>query len=327
MKVIEHYEKADGPLISFEIIPPKRGSSVQQVFESLDAVMRFRPPFIDVTSHAAEAYYKEFPDGTMKKHIKRKRPGTIGLCAAIKHRYGVDPVPHVICRGFTKEETEDALIELHYLGIDNVLAIRGDNAAPKPVAPDRSVNPYAIDLVRQIKRMNEGVYLEELIDAQATNFCIGVGGYPEKHFEAPNLEWDIRYLKEKVDAGADYIVTQMFFDNGAYFSFVDKCRAAGITVPIVPGLKVITRASNLNSLPRTFFVNLPGELASKLAEHPEQARQIGIDWCKKQSLELLEKGAPGLHYYIMSDPMPAIEVIESLPGLTFSKVSKAASTR
>ncbi len=327
MKVIEHYEKAGSPLISFEIIPPKRGSSVQQVFDSLDEVMRFRPPFIDVTSHAAEAYYEELPDGTVKRHTKRKRPGTIGLCAAIKHRYGVDPVPHVICRGFTKEETEDALIELHYLGIDNVLAIRGDDAAPKPVSPDRSINPYAIDLVKQIKRMNQGVYLEELIDAQSTNFCIGVGGYPEKHFEAPNLDWDIHSLKEKVDAGADYIVTQMFFDNDAYFNFVDKCRDAGITVPIVPGLKVITRSSNMSSLPRTFFVNLPEELTAELTKNPDQAKQIGIEWCKKQSIELLDRGAPGLHYYIMSNPMPAIEVIESIPGLTFSKIHKTTSTQ
>jgi len=327
MKVIEHYEKAGGPLISFEIIPPRRGSSVQQVFDSLDEVMRFRPPFIDVTSHAAEAYYEELPDGTVKRHTKRKRPGTIGLCAAIKHRYGVDPVPHVICRGFTKEETEDALIELHYLGIDNVLAIRGDDAAPKQVAPDRSINPYAIDLVKQIKRMNQGIYLEELIDAQATDFCVGVGGYPEKHFEAPNLDWDIKCLKEKVDAGADYIVTQMFFDNDAYFKFVDKCRDAGITVPIVPGLKVITSASNMSSLPRTFFVNLPGELTEQLTKNSQQAKRIGIEWCKKQSIELLDRGAPGLHYYIMSNPMPAIEVIESIPGLPFSKTQKTTSSQ
>ncbi len=314
MKVIDHYSKADGPLISFEIIPPKRGGSVQHVFEALDEVMRFNPPFIDVTSHAAESYFEELPNGTVRRHTKRKRPGTIGLCAAIKHRYEVDPVPHIICKGFTKEETEDALIELNYLGIENVLAIRGDNAAPKPISPDRSINPYAVDLVRQIKGMNRGVYLEDLADAQPTDFCVGVGAYPEKHFEAPNLEWDLRRLQEKVDAGADYVVTQMFFDNEAYFKFVEKCRECGITVPIVPGLKVITRATNLHSLPRTFFVNLPKDLASELTKHPDQAKQIGIEWCRQQSIELLDRGVPGLHFYIMSNPTPAIEVIESLPG-------------
>lgn len=318
MKVTEHYAKAKEPLISFEIIPPKRGGSVKKVFDSLDEVMKFKPPFIDITSHAAEAYFEELPDGTLKRHVKRKRPGTIGLSAAIKHRYKVDPVPHIICYGFTKEETEDALIELNFLGIENVLAIRGDETGTqKPHNKNRSTNEYAVDLVKQIVEMNSGNYMEDLIDAEATNFCIGVGGYPEKHFEAPNLDWDVMRLKEKVDAGADYVVTQMFYDNQAYFNFVEKCRDAGINVPIVPGLKVLTLQKHLTNLPKYFYLNIPTELADEVKSNPENAREIGIEWSRQQCIELLEYGVPGLHFYIMSNPTPAVKVIEGLPlGLT-----------
>jgi methylenetetrahydrofolate reductase (NADPH) len=314
MKVIEHYDRADEPLISFEIIPPKRGGSIHKVFESLDQVMKYRPPFIDVTYHAAESYFEELPDGTIKRHIKRKRPGTIGLCAAILHKYGVDPVPHLICEGFTKEETEDALIELNYLGIDNVLTVRGD--APEETVPrykNGTFNDHAIDLVRQVKGMNEGRYLEDIVNAHQTNFCVGVAGYPEKHFEAPNLDHDIARLKEKVDAGGDYIVTQMFFDNEAYFRFVDKCRAAGIEVPIVPGLKVLTRPQHLNILPKYFHLNIPGELADEVLADGAHTRSIGVEWCRRQCIELLERGVPGIHFYIMGDPSPALDVIEGLP--------------
>lgn len=314
MKVIEHYNRADEPLISFEIIPPKRGGSVKEVFDSLDKVMEYNPPFIDVTYHAAESYYEELSDGTIKRHIKRKRPGTIGLCAAIMHKYGVDPVPHLICEGFTKEETEDALIELNYLGIDNVLAIRGD--APDEPAhryKNGTYNDHAIDLVKQIQDMNSGIYLEELVNAQKTDFCVGVAGYPEKHFEAPNIEFDIEKLKEKVDAGGDYIVTQMFFDNSAYFNFVEKCRDIGITKPIVPGLKLLTRERHLNFLPKYFHLNIPEPLAEEVESDPENARSIGIEWAAKQSIELLENGAPGIHFYIMGDPTPALEAIDKIP--------------
>jgi len=315
MKVIKHYEQAEKPLISFEIIPPKRGGSVKKVFDSLDKVMKYNPPFIDVTYHAAESYYEEREDGTIKRHIKRKRPGTIGLCAAIKHKYGVDPVPHLICEGFTKEETEDALIELNYLGIDNVLAIRGD-------AVDDSVNQYkngtandyAIDLVKQINDLNHGKYLEEISNAYPTDFCMGVAGYPEKHFEAPNLDYDIARLKEKVEAGGDYIVTQMFFDNEAFFRFIEKCRAAGIDVPIVPGLKILSRKRHLNFLPKYFYLNIPEELSRQVQANPQEARKIGIEWGAKQCAELLEHGVPGLHFYIMGDPSPALEVIDKLPA-------------
>lgn len=314
MKVIEHYDKATEPLISFEIIPPKRGGAVQSVFESLDRVVeKVKPPFIDVTYHAAEAHIEEQKDGTLKRVIRRKRPGTIGLCAAILHRYDIDPVPHLICEGFTKEESEDALIELNYLGIHNVLAIRGDNTGSQTTLNmNGTANKFAIDLVKQIKSMNSGEYLEDLISAEPTNFCVGVAGYPEKHFEAPNLDWDVKRLKQKVDAGADYVVTQMFFDNTAYFTFVDKCRKAGIEVPIVPGLKILTKSNHLKTLPRNFYLNIPDVMANEIAANEKDAGKIGIEWAKQQSLELMEAGVPGLHYYIMGSPDPALEVIDFL---------------
>ncbi len=313
MKVIEHYRKATDPLISFEIIPPKRGGSVSRVFETLDGLQKYRPPFIDVTSHAAEAYYEEFPDGSVKRHIRRKRPGTIGLCAAIKHRYNVDPVPHLICKGFTTEETEDALIELHYLGIENVLAIRGDdNGFEKPGRMEKGINEYAIDLVRQIKRMNSGVYLEKLVNAEASDFCIGVGGYPEKHIQAPNLAYDIARLKEKVEAGADYIVTQMFFNNASFFRFVEKCREAGINVPIIPGLKILTTPGHLTLLPQFFHLTIPEELTREVGTNPDHALDLGVEWAVKQCRELLDYGVPGLHFYVMGNPAPAIRVIDQL---------------
>ncbi|MCC5942496.1 MAG: methylenetetrahydrofolate reductase [Balneolaceae bacterium] len=312
MKVIEHYDKATEPLISFEIIPPKRGGSVQSIFESLDKVVeKVQPPFIDVTYHAAEAYVEEQADGTLKRVIRRKRPGTIGLCAAILHRYGIDPVPHLICEGFTREESEDALIELNYLGIHNVLAIRGDNTGSQvSLNQNGTANKYAIDLVRQIHRMNQGDYIEDIINAESTNFCVGVAGYPEKHFEAPNLDWDIKRLKDKVDAGADYVVTQMFFDNSAYFSFVEKCRENGIDVPIVPGLKILTTNNHLKSLPKYFHLNIPDELTAEVDANPDKAKEIGIEWARQQTLELMEGGAPGIHFYIMGDPQPALDVID-----------------
>ncbi len=314
MKVIEHYKRASEPLISFEIIPPKRGGSIDDVFNTLDPLMRFSPPFIDVTYHAAEAYYEELTDGSIKRHILRKRPGTIGLCAAIKHRYNVDPVPHLLCKGFTKDETEDALIELNYLGIDNILAVRGDESeSTRKPGSNLEANEYAVDLVKQISNMNRGKYLNNILDPTPSDFCIGVAGYPEKHFEAPNMEWDLKRLKEKVDAGADYIVTQMFFDNHAFFEFERHCREFGIDVPIIPGLKVLTRFDHLKSLPSYFHLSIPSQLVEEISARPEQTRQIGIEWAKKQSLELLDHGVQGLHYYVMGNPTPAIEVIDSLP--------------
>lgn len=317
MKVIEHYDKATEPLISFEIIPPKRGGAVNSVFESLDRVVEeVKPPFIDVTYHAAEAYVEEQADGTLKRIVRRKRPGTIGLCAAILHRYGIDPVPHLICEGFTKEESEDALIELNYLGIHNLFAIRGDNTGSQvSLNMNGTANKYASDLVKQINNMNRGVYLEELANAEPTDFCVGVAGYPEKHFEAPNLDWDIKKLKKKVEAGAEYIVTQMFFDNSAYFRFVEKCRDHGIDVPIIPGLKILTTGNHLRSLPRYFYLNIPDELSAEVEKNPDRAREIGIEWGRKQSQELIDNGVQGLHYYIMGNPQPALDVIKGIRGL------------
>lgn len=277
--------------------------------------MPFEPPFIDVTSHSAQVYYEEMPDGTCRRHVKRKRPGTIGLCAAIKSRFGVETVPHMLCNGFTREETEDALIELQYLGIQNVMALRGDDIEyKKAVAPDRSCNRYAVDLVEQIVRMNQGHYIEELIDAAPTDFCVGVAGYPEKHFEAPNISWDILNLKRKVDAGAQYITTQMFFDNSAFFDFEDRCRQVGITVPIIPGLKILTNKKQLQLMPRHFHVNIPEALAAEVEEaKPEHVTDIGVEWAIRQSEELFASGKVQLvHFYIMQTAGVVKRVVEAL---------------
>lgn len=315
MKVTEHYASATEPLISYEIIPPKRGSSVADVLEIVEVLQPFEPPFIDVTSHAAEASYEEMPDGTIKRRVKRKRPGTLGLCAAIQHRYGIDAVPHVLCRGFTREETEDALIELNYLGIHNVLAVRGDDSnVRKRERPERTTNAYASDLVGQISAMNRGEYLDEgLLDAAPTDFCIGVGGYPEKHEEAPNKTWDVLHLKRKVDAGADYVVTQMFFDTSRYLEFVERCRDVGIDVPIVPGIKILTSKRHLRSLPRTFKVEIPEALAAEVEEaESRHVADIGIEWARQQADDLMAAGVPGIHFYIMSDPRHVLRVVEPL---------------
>ncbi len=316
MKVTEAIDRAsaDGaaPLISYEIIPPKRGGSVADALAVVDALAAFDPPFIDVTSHAAQAYYEELPDGTVKRLVRRKRPGTIGLCAAIKARHGIEAVPHLLCAGFTREETEDALVELGYLGVHNVMALRGDDVADKPVPSDRSVNRCAADLVGQIADMNAGRYLEDLLDARPADFCVGVAGYPEKHFAAANRARDIAELKRKVDAGAEYVVTQMFFDNSHFRTFVADCRTAGIEVPIIPGLKIITTAAHVTSLPRAFHIDLPEELVGEITAAPQHAREIGIRWAIRQSEELLSDDVPILHYYIMQSAAAVSQVVEAL---------------
>jgi methylenetetrahydrofolate reductase (NADPH) len=259
MKVTEYFEKAQGQtLISFEILPPLKGGSMQDIFKGLDPLMEFKPPFIDVTYHREEFIYKQNPAGFYEKVAIRKRPGTVGICAAIMNRYGVDAVPHLLCGGFTREQTEDALIDLNFLNVQNVLALRGDaRQFESKFEPEPGGHEYALDLVKQIEEMNKGKYLDLNIEnGQKTNFCIGIAGYPEKHFEAPNMELDLAWIKEKVDAGADYIVTQMFFDNQHYFNYVANCRAAGINIPIVPGLKPITKQYQLTSIPRHFFIDL-----------------------------------------------------------------------
>lgn len=314
MKVSEHLDRASGTLISYEIIPPKRGGSADQMLGVVEELMPFDPPFIDVTSHSAEVSYEKTDNGTWERCIERKRPGTIGLCAAIEARFGVDTVPHLLCRGFTREETEDALIELNYLGIDNVLAIRGDETGyKKPLNGSRSRNKYAVDLVRQIENMNDGQYLEDLKDAEPTDFCVGVGGYPETHFAAPNLTWDIMRLKQKVDAGAEYVVTQMFFDNQYFFNFVEQCRDVGIDVPIIPGIKILKRKTHLRLLPKYFHTEIPEELTAEVdAAEPEDVEKIGIDWAIRQTQELMDADVPCIHFYIMSSAQTVKKVVEPL---------------
>ena len=312
MKVIDHLKKAKDTLISFEIIPPKRGGDIKSLLALVDDLAQYKPPFIDITSHAAEVIYEETPGG-IKRKTKRKRPGTIGICALIQKKYNVDAVPHILCQGFTREETEDFMIDLQYLEIENVLAVRGDDTI-KPIPDGRTTNAYAVDLVRQVNDMNKGKYLEEnLMDARSAEFCIGVGGYPEKHFEAPNLDTDILFLKEKIDAGASYIVTQMFYDNAKFFEFEKKCREAGIKAPIIPGLKILTRKSNLRSIPRNFYIDLPTDLTKEAMKHDSNdIHEIGVEWAAQQVKELLESGVPSIHFYVMQNSQAINELMKKL---------------
>ncbi len=305
MKVTEYFEKANGQtLASFEVLPPLKGGGMQAIFNTLDPLMEFKPPFIDVTYHREEFIYNKRPSGYYEKTAIRKRPGTVGICASIMNRYGVDAVPHLICGGFSKEETENALIDLDFLGVQNVLALRGDaRKFDNRFIPEPDGHSYAVELVKQINDINHGRYLDANIeDGAKTDFCIGVAGYPEKHFEAPNFELDLKFTKQKIEAGADFIVTQMFFDNKVYFNYVDACRKAGINVPIIPGLKPITRKYQLNSIPRNFHVNFPTELVNEAEKtDPNNIVELGVEWCIQQSRELKEGGAPCLHYYTMGD--------------------------
>jgi len=313
MKVTEHLDRATRPLISFEIIPPKRGGNLRDLLQLVDDLVKHSPPFIDITSHPAEIVYEETPEG-IQRHIKRKRPGTLGVCALIQNKYNIDAVPHVLCRGFTQQETEDFLIELRYLGIDNVLAIRGDDKGyNKPLRDNRTRNVYAVDLIKQIHRMNEGNFLDSYLDADPMEFCVGCSGYPEKHFESPNLETDLRRTKEKVDAGAEYIVTQMFFDNSYYFEYVDACRAAGIEVPIIPGLKILSSRRHLTTIPRVFHCEIPRALSDEIESAPKgHVKEIGVEWAVQQVRELLERGAPSVHFYVMSSSKAVNAVLGKL---------------
>ncbi|MDX1381988.1 MAG: methylenetetrahydrofolate reductase, partial [Thermoanaerobaculia bacterium] len=277
MKVIDHLSQAQRPLISYEIIPPLRGGTLRRLLDLIEDLVPFEPPFIDITSHAAEVVYEETENG-LQRRVKRKRPGTLGVCALIQNKYDIDAVPHILCNGFTREETEDALIELRYLGIENVLAVRGDDSGYEKPLRGRTANAYASDLVKQVDDMNHGRYLQlDLLDADPTDFCIGVGGYPEKHFEAPNLHADVLNVKRKIDAGADYVVTQMFFDNGHYYRYVELCREAGIEVPIIPGLKIVTSKAHVSTLPANFHVDLPPALSEAVvaAKDNTEALEIG----------------------------------------------------
>lgn len=316
MKITEYLKDAKKTLFSFELLPPLKGESIQSIFDAINPLMEFKPPFIDVTYHREEYVYKKRENGLLEKRSIRKRPGTVGICAAIMNKYGVDAVPHIICGGFTKEETEDALIDLHFLGIENVLALRGDSIKSEGhFVPEPQGHAYSTDLIKQVVDMNHGRYLDdEMQHPTPTNFCIGVAGYPEKHFEAPNLNSDLKYLKEKVELGADYIVTQMFFDNSKFFEFVRRCREIGIDVPIIPGLKPLATKSQLVSLPRSFHIDIPDELVEAVnkCKNNDEVKKLGIEWCIMQSKELMNFGVPCLHYYTMGKSGAVYQIAKAL---------------
>jgi methylenetetrahydrofolate reductase (NADPH) len=316
MKVIEHIKQAQGTRVSFEVLPPLKGKGINALWDHLDPLMEFKPSFINVTYHRSESMFKRKSDGTFEKVEVRKRPGTVGICAAIMNRYKVDAVAHLICGGFSKQETEDALIDLNFLGVDNVLVLRGD--APKNESmfePEPGGHKYANELLQQVMNMNNAIYLEEdLKNAVKTNFCIGVAGYPEKHFESPNLQTDLLFLKAKIDAGADYVVTQMFYDKKKYFEYVKACREVGIEAPIVPGLKPITSKKQLTVIPRTFHVDIPEELSSEIlkCKTDKEVEEVGTQWLLQQSKELKAANVPVLHYYTLGKPDVIAKVVKEV---------------
>lgn len=317
MKVTDYFKEANGnTLFTFEVLPPLKGQNIRTLFDHIDPLMEFKPPFIDVTYHREEYSYKKRENGLLERKTVRKRPGTVGMCAAIQNHYKIDAVPHIICGGFTKEETENALIDLHFLGIDNVLVLQGDVRKPdRDFIAEHGGHTYASELLGQVVDMNNGIYLDDDIEnATASDFCIGVAGYPEKHVTAPNMETDLRYLKNKVEGGADYIVTQMFFDNQKYFDFVRCCREIGIDIPIVPGLKPITTKRQVTLLPQLFHIDIPEVLSVELeyCKDNDAARQIGIEWAIQQSKELIEFGVPTLHYYSMGKATSVFEVAKEV---------------
>lgn len=316
MKITDHIKGASKTLFSFEILPPLKGDSIDSIYHGIDPLMEFKPSFIDVTYHREDYVEKKRADGSFVKVATKKRPGTVAICAAIMHKYNIDAVPHIICGGFTKEDTENALIDLNFLGIDNVLALRGDNAKNKNIfKPEDNGNNNSLDLIHQIKNMNSGIYLdEELSNANITNFCIGAAGYPEKHHDAPNLKTDLKFLKRKVEAGAEFIVTQMFFDNSKYFEFVDRCREADIHVPIIPGIKPLTTKSQLTLLSKLFHIDLPDALTDEI-EHAKSAdavKQIGINWAAEQCKELIKAKVPVLHFYTMGKSEATKQICEKI---------------
>lgn len=317
MKVTDYFNQADGKtLFTFEVLPPLKGQNIRTLFDHIDPLMEFKPPFIDVTYHREEYVYKTRENGLLERKTVRKRPGTVGMCAAIQNHYKVDAVPHIICGGFSKEETENALIDLNFLGIDNVLVLQGDVRKPdRDFVPEPDGHAYASELLEQVVELNSGVFLDDEIEnATPSDFCIGVAGYPEKHVTAPNMETDLRYLKQKVDKGADYIVTQMFFDNEKYFDFVNNCREVGIEVPIVPGLKPLTTKKQVTLLPQLFHIDIPEELSKEVEKCKDNAaaRQVGVEWAIKQSRELVEFGVPTLHYYSMGKATSVFEVAKEI---------------
>lgn len=316
MKVIEHLKQAKDTLVSFEVLPPLKGKSINSIYDHLDPLMEFKPSWINVTYHRSETMFKKKNDGTFEKVEVRKRPGTVGICASIMNHYKIDAVPHFICGGFNKRETEDALIDLNFLDVDNVLVLRGDAPKNEPsFEPEPGGHSYAIELLKQVVDLNNGMYLDEdILNGGKTNFCIGVAGYPEKHFEAPNLEIDLQRLKEKVEAGGSYIMTQMFFDNQKFFDFVKSCRAIGIDVPIIPGLKPITTKKQLSILPRIFHVDIPTELSNSImsAKTEAEVEKAGTEWLIQQSKELKAFGVPVLHYYTLGKPKVIYDVVSNV---------------
>ena len=316
MKVIDHIKNSKGKTqFTFEILPPVKGYHINSIFDNVDPLMEFNPPFIDVTYHREEYIFNEKENGLLEKKIVRKRPGTVGICAALQNKYNVDAVPHILCGGFSKEVTENFLIDLDFLGIDNVVALRGDAIKSETYfTPNKDGHKYASELVNQITNLNKGVYLEDLELATQTNFCIGVAGYPEKHMEAPSMKSDLHFLKEKIKLGADYIITQMFFDNNKYFEFVDLCEKEGINVPIIPGLKPISTLKQLNLIPHRFHCDLPEPLIKEIIKCKDnsQVRQVGIEWCIEQSKELKSKNVPFLHYYSMGRSSNIKKVAEAI---------------
>lgn len=316
MHVTAHLAKAKDTLVSFEILPPLKGKTITSIYDHLDPLMEFKPSWINVTYHRSETMFKKKTDGTFEKVDVRKRPGTVGICAAIMNHYNIDAVPHIICGGFTKRETEDALIDLQFLGIDNALILRGDAAKNESsFEPEPGGNKYAIDLLKQVGQLNQGIYLDEdILNGGKTDFCMGVAGYPEKHFESPNFEIDLIKTKEKVDAGAEYIMTQMFFNNQKFLDYVQACRDMGITVPIIPGLKPITNKKQLTILPRIFHVDIPTDLSNAInkCKTDAECEQVGTEWLIQQSKELKAAGVPVLHYYTLGKPKVIREVVSAV---------------
>lgn len=303
MKIIDILQEAKHPLFTFEMLPPLKGHDIEKIYSAVELLREYNPAYINFTYHQQEAVYVERPDGLVERRIVRKRPGTVALSAAVKNKFNIEVVPHLICGGLTRDELENALVELNFLGIDNVFALRGD----PPKGERRFMGTadgylHSSELVEQIARMNRGLYLDpDLKNAQPTNFCVGVAGYPEKHFEAPNMQQDIAMLKKKVEAGASYVVTQMFFINSHYFAFVDACRAAGITVPIIPGIKPLSAKTDIQLIPQTFSIDMPTDLYEAVAacSTNKEVREVGIEFAIRQSKELYAAGVPGIHYYTL----------------------------
>ncbi|MFM2387244.1 MAG: methylenetetrahydrofolate reductase [Bacteroidota bacterium] len=316
MKVIDHILQAKDTLFSFEVLPPVKGKSIDSLFNTLDPLMEFKPSFINVTYHRAEQIYKRNAKGSFDRVEIRKRPGTVGICAALMNHYKVDAVPHLICGGFSKDETENALIDLDFLGIDNVLALRGDPPKNEKVfTPHPLGNQYAIDLVKQVQALNSGIYLEdEIMDGVHTKFCIGIAGYPEKHIESPNSEVELMYTKDKIDAGAEYITTQMFFNNQKYFEYVKACRDSNINVPIIPGLKPLTSKKQLSLIPSVFNVDLPTDLVKEILKTKSDADsdRVGEDWLVEQVRELIKAKVPVVHFYTLGKPQVVYNVMKRI---------------